>query len=441
MSNVNDGDQRKGGLKRDPKQQIDDLAKKLERVRQPAAQGPSRSTSTGGGAAAAARQSVSRARLARRTLQEARPLPPPPATRPALAATPRPPELTPEVQSQLSALQRNYTGLERKVLLSDVYDTVGRIESRLIALPAELDNLRRRGYLHSGQLEDRLGAIDEQWDVVMPQIQTSLKDHVRRLDQEMNIVQGKVNLANRGSATAIAAAETAVSSLESKANSAQSALRSLYGSIESELVDIERLVKKADWMIDQLLASPDIRLRDTEGPIAAVEAEWRRDGDEGPKGILYLTDQRLLFEQREEVVTKKKFGLFKAESEKIHTLHLDIAVHEIEKVEHSKEGGFLGVGKADILDMTCGGSAVLSRARFHLKGQNSSEWAAYIKRVQTGEIDADRHEGFILELADAAALAASFPSQCPNCLANLPEPPRGATRITCEFCGSSIGPL
>ena len=42
--------------------------------------------------------------------------------------------------------------------------------------------------------------------------------------------------------------------------------------------------------------------------VRAVKALWTRDEQEDktdPKGILFLTDQRLLFEQREEIATKK----------------------------------------------------------------------------------------------------------------------------------------
>jgi hypothetical protein len=152
--------------------------------------------------------------------------------------------------------------------------------------------------------------------------------------------------------------------------------------------------------------------------------------------VLFLTDQRLLFEQKEEVVTKKRFGLFKAESEVIQKLWLDIAVHDIASVEDSEEGGFLGMGKADILEMTCSGKAPISRARFHLKGQDSSDWRATIKRVQSGEMEAERHRQAVRKEPDL-----SFPTNCPNCLATLPEPHRGASYVKCEFCGSNIGPV
>ena len=37
-------------------------------------------------------------------------------------------------------------------------------------------------------------------------------------------------------------------------------------------------------------------------------------------------------------------------------------------------------------------------------------------------------------------IAAAFPTNCPNCYAQLEAPPRGVTSITCEFCGTVVTP-
>jgi len=155
---------------------------------------------------------------------------------------------------------------------------------------------------------------------------------------------------------------------------------------------------------------------------------------------LFLTDQRLLFEQREEVVTKKRFGLFKADSEMVQKLLIEAEIHEIDSIEHKEEGGFLGMGKDDIIEFVFAATAPVSRARFHLKGQDSADWAAMIKRIQTGDIDKDRSEEYVEELETAGIVSASFPAQCPNCFAAVPEQPRGVTSYTCEFCGAVITP-
>ncbi len=154
-----------------------------------------------------------------------------------------------------------------------------------------------------------------------------------------------------------------------------------------------------------------------------------------------MTDQRILFEQREEVVTKKVLGIFKSESEKHQRLLLEAQIAEVESVSHKEEGGFLGMGKDDILELVFAATVPVSRARFHLQGQDSSDWAVMLKRVQTGEIDEDRADEYVDDLEDADAIAASFPTQCPNCLAAVPAPPRGTSSLLCEFCGTVIKPV
>jgi hypothetical protein len=56
-------------------------------------------------------------------------------------------------------------------------------------MPLDLDALRRRGYVHSGQLEDRLAALDEKWDEMMPKVEAALNQQVPRLDRELDGVE------------------------------------------------------------------------------------------------------------------------------------------------------------------------------------------------------------------------------------------------------------
>jgi len=407
----------------------------------------------------AANRAAARARLARRAKTKPRRINRPPVrkstvrkpaaarpSRPSSTAAKRPTqaprkvEISPEEQAEIDRITREYESLEQDGSLGDIYDTVGEIETKLTKMPLDLDALRRRGYVHSGQLEDRLAALDEDWDEVMPKVEAELKRQASRLDRELDAVERKVAQMSSGTTAAISGAKTAVSTGQSKVSAAKSAISGMYDDLEAELYKIENEIRHIDWIMDQLDESPEIRLREAEGPIAAVEAFWHQDGDEGPKGVLYLTDQRLLFEQKEEVVTKKRFGIFKSESEMVQKLQLDIAAHDIESIKHKEEGGFLGMGKDDILELICSANAPVSRARFHLKGQDSSDWAGYIKRVQTGEINEDREEDYMEEIEEAEAKIGTFPTRCPNCFADVPVPPRGVSSVTCEFCGTTITP-
>ncbi len=401
-----------------------------------------------------ASQLAARARQKQQERQKA-PMPQPPARRPVTPAPAAPaappaaatagkvtagaaaaaPDLTPRVRQ----IQQQFTTLEGQAQLSDLYTAIGNIDKQLLDFPNTLESLRQSGYVHSGALEGLLEQLDSRWDEVRPRVEATLRDHVQRIDREMGQVQPQI-IGMQATESALRLGETLLNGLSRRIEAANTAVRGLYSPISTELDKIGWQLQRLSKMMALIAASPHIYLQKGEGPLAAVEAVWQRDGEKGPKGVLVLTDQRLLFEERDEVVTKRRFGIFKAESQKIQELHIETAVGEIQFTEAKKEGGFLGMGKDDILEMTFAATAPVSRARFHLQGQKSADWAELIKKIQSGEVDADRAGRYVAEAQALAETAASFPTTCPNCFAAIEPPGRGIMSVTCEFCGTIITP-
>ncbi|MEZ4592353.1 MAG: hypothetical protein R3D55_14600 [Chloroflexota bacterium] len=377
---------------------------------------------------------------ARKAAISQRPMPTPPARRPVKRAAVGT-AVSAELTSQIDRIHDKFERLESQAQLEDIFSAIGKIDNQLTELPFTLESLRDRGYVHSGRLEDKLEALDDKWDEVRPRVESAIAEQVTRLDRELDQTERQVTRLSNANAAVVKSVDSAVDSLGSRITAARRALDGLYDGIQTELYQIEYALGQVGKMLDLMAGSQEIRLQEAEGPLLAVKAEWQQDGDEGPKGYLFLTDQRLLFEQREEVVTKKRFGIFKAESEMVQKLLVAGQVHEIEQITHKEEGGFLGMGKDDILELVFAATANLSRARFHLDGQDSEDWAAMLNRIQSGEIDSDRSEAYLDELDAAEITSASFPEQCPNCFAAIPPQPRGVTVYTCEFCGATVPPL
>ena len=344
-----------------------------------------------------------------------------------------------ELQLRIDQIRNEYNRLRSAADLSDIRQAMGRFDARLAELPVELEGLRSRGYVHAGLLEQDIAGQQGQWQRTRPRVASMLRQQASRLRQPLRDVDKKVSGLSLRDAAAVAAAGAAVEAAQRQVDAARRGITGLYDGMESQLYGVESTLNRLDWMLQRFDASPHVRLRETEGPLLAAEAEWQRDGDEGPDGTLFLTDQRLFFEQDEEVAKEKLFGIFATAKEQAQRLLLEVPVHDIEKVAYSEEGGFLGMGKDELLDLVLGPRAEVSRARFHLKDQDSAEWAVWIKRAQTGEIDRDRAEANVEEVAAAEALI--FPAQCPSCFAPLPTPPRGATSTVCEFCGTVVYPI
>lgn len=375
----------------------------------------------------------------RQQQRQQRPMPQPPPRRPAAAKPATAVAPGDALANRVVQLQNEFASLETKAQLSSAYDAIGRLDQRLHDFAANLEKLRAQGYLHSGNLENELEALDSKWDDVRPRVEATLREHVQRLDRELEQVSRQIQRLQPNDSS-IRLGESLIGGLTRRVDAATAALDGLYGGLSRELDKVGWQISRLTKMMGLIAASPNVRLLPGEGPLTAVEAVWHQSGNSGPEGMLVLTEQRLLFEERTEVVTKKRFGIFKAESEKIQQVHIEVKVSEIESVGAKKEGGFLGMGKDDILELVLAASAPVSRARFHLKGQSGDDWSVLIKKAQTGEIDGERAAAYVDALETLAQTAASFPTTCPNCYAAVAPPARGVTSITCEFCGTIITP-
>jgi hypothetical protein len=151
---------------------------------------------------------------------------------------------------------------------------------------------------------------------------------------------------------------------------------------------------------------------------------------EGPEGVLYLTDERLIFEQKENIATKKVLFIT-TEKEKVQDLVFEVPVGQIDEVK-TRQKGFLG--HKEMMELLFAPEADLSGATLRLRDSDNEEWARLIGRVKSGEIAKERTRP-----KDEAAIEAarSAPTKCATCGATLSvEITRGMREITCEYCGS-----
>jgi hypothetical protein len=147
--------------------------------------------------------------------------------------------------------------------------------------------------------------------------------------------------------------------------------------------------------------------------------------------VLYLTDQRLLFEQKEKVATKKV--LFVATEKKlVQELLWQIPVVLVEEVKPSKEG-FLN--KDDYIELQLGSGAPFDVLHLHI-WHRADEWKALIQQAKAREFDSTRAISIDKAVAERVKNA---PTQCPSCGGVLNQVVlRGMESMTCEYCGAVI---
>jgi hypothetical protein len=359
-----------------------------------------------------------------------------PAVGAAMAGAAAGAALSENLQAQIDQFNR----LQDQIMLSPVNDDLEDIATAINALPANIENLRARGYVFKSYLERKVQTLTTQWTQLRPQVQTAVTTQSNALRMDANAVQAQLN--RRQLATA------PLASLEGKVGAALRNLQGMYDTLDDNINQTQQQLDDISWTLQQIEVA-SFGLLATEAPVEAVPANWKKPGDkDGVEGVLILTDQRLLFEQKEEVATKKVLFIA-TEKQKVQVLQWAVPVTQIEKATGSSRGL---MGKDDFLTITLaegGGLAdpqgkslyddagrPLRTTDIHLKGEKGEAWQGFIGRVKSGEIAKERT---VPVDTAAAETVANAPTKCPNCGATITQKiMRGQTEINCEFCGSVI---
>jgi hypothetical protein len=344
-------------------------------------------------------------------------------------------------EEEISELFESIGKLQEAAMLPTIGKDLDNLNVLVTQLPADLKQLRQRGYIHQAQFDDQVNDLVNRWDELSDQISESLFARQTELVDAANRLLDTVDRLYEPDATqtTVDSCWAGVRALQSRIESAHKSLVEMYDDQSKELDKIVSAIDRVEWMLDQLEAAK-FQLYEGEAPVRAAGAKWIRQGeDEGEEGILYLTDQRILFEQKEEKTTEK-FLFISVKKETIHELRFEATVSAIQQVKKSEiSGGLLGLGKSDALEFVFDHTANMSGALLKLLKDKSDTWIGLVNRVKSGEIDGERTGQAMAEAKKLDAALKEIPTNCPNCSAPIDqEIVRGATQIICNYCGSTI---
>jgi len=341
------------------------------------------------------------------------------------------------LREEIDALQREVESTQEDVRLASLRDEVEDLETNTTALPQRIRDLRAKGYVFEKQLESRAEDIKNRWGLIRPQANLQINKQSGQLVGEMRSAEGMMlQLASRAGSPAAAhpimqQLKSSLSTIESKVSAAQAAVRGMYDTFQANLQQLLKHLERVEWTLDQV-AEGCFKLTPTECAVMAVAAVWVKDGKEDkddPRGVLYLTDQRILFEQKQEIATKKVLFIT-TEKQKVQQLLVDTLSVHVQTVTATKQGLFKN---EDNLELTFASGAPFYKLNFHIDGQDSREWQALLGKVTSGQFDADRAVAPDQAAVDRIKHA---PSECPACGAAVTQPVlRGMDSLTCQYCG------
>jgi len=349
-------------------------------------------------------------------------------------ATPSPAQ---QIADEIRALQNKVNSLQDGVRLAKVRDAAEDMQTKVSSQPQRIITARGRGYVFEKDLEAQAQLFVDSWAMLYPNLQsqinlqsTALMNALRPIEMQMpQLTAAAYNpAAARGILNTM---QSAVSQLESKVSAAERTINGMYDQFDRQVSEFIRHMDQIEYTLTQL-AEASFRLLPTEGAIMAVKAVWCKTGKEqkdDPEGVLYLTDQRLIFEQKEEIVTKKV--LFVAtEKQKVQQLQLEAPVALAEGVQTSKAGL---LKNEDHIEIRFASGAPVQSAHFHI-WQDCAVWQGLINRAKSKDYDKGR--AVSIDQAEVEKVRAA-PTQCPACGGAITQQVlRGQDTIKCEFCGN-----
>jgi hypothetical protein len=324
----------------------------------------------------------------------------------------------PLTMADMLALQAEVNALQDVATLKAVHADLAGLENDMRSLERLLANLRSRGYLIEKSLEADITILSTQWERIKTNADLILEAQTRLLGEQMAGIQ-KSMAELLGMAANLQAArplymqvKSGIASTEAQADAADDAVVATYDAYADEVETLAAHLQWVGWMLDAL-STANFQLLATESGVAATEAVWERPGLEPENGILFLTDQRILWEDRVDDFELK----------------LDQPIANIQDVKKEVDEA---TGQ-EFLIFDLGANGPYPTVRFALAQAVGDAWLKMIRRARAGDYATDR--AVEIDPAELERIR-NAPKQCSNCGAGLTAPIlRGQTEIVCEYCG------
>ncbi|MBK8020174.1 MAG: hypothetical protein IPK19_01820 [Chloroflexi bacterium] len=338
--------------------------------------------------------------------------------------------------ARLSTLRLEFETVFRDATLHDLANEISELTRKVTSLPADIERIRSRGYVFAAYLEQKSGVLSHRWEESRRDAQRIVDTEAFRLRDDTERLRKAVERAETLSLKP-GALERELPDLDNELRlvkgmltDAQNRVRALYSTLSTDTNQTMAQIQNITWVLDERDEASFPFLAE-EGVFLAAKAEWQASGrgKDDPDGILILTDQRLIFEQKE--TTGKKLGLFGGK--KTQELEWAIPLHQVESVKAENKGLF---GGKDLLHFVFAAGAPLAEATVEVKGGVQCKfWAAQIERMTSGDVNDERAIPADPEVVEALR---SAPAACPACGGTLPQLVANQRQIDCDYCGHVI---
>jgi hypothetical protein len=335
----------------------------------------------------------------------------------------------------------NWDRIAGAAALATLFDALDDVSHNLDILDQKLSDVRARGYRFGRDWDGIIESLRLRWPEQRQISMRLLEDQRRVLERSAREVEQMLQQAAR-IPSQLGTAESRIASFQGSVLAAENRVRGTFDSVQQQAWKVQKEMDDAVFVLDAIDNASFDMLPDEHG-IAACKAIWTSDPEE-PEGLLYLTDGRVIFEQHQEVATKKV--LFVTTQKKlVQEMLWDSPIGAVDELESEDQRKFLRRKEMLTLRFNERTRDTPSDVTLQLIGTDNETWSSLIRRAKSGQIDAERfgapppEEQLAAEIeAEVMETEKELPTQCPNCNAPLPQVFKGMKQIECEYCGAVV---
>jgi len=313
---------------------------------------------------------------------------------------------------------------------SNITHNIESLNDQVHSLPTRITRVRQGNYRALTHLETDQASLSEMWSQLSPNLRTITSQrseavHFKTRDLQRVLTQhqrrSNYDLGN------LQNTESGLSELRLTLSDSQSQVASSLTPIEKRYQNIDQNLRMAESTVT-LVSDASFPWIEEETPIIATKA---KDLNNDVEGIITLTNLRFIFEQKKEIVLKKRFFIV-TEKKIVREVAVQKPIGMVTQLMKGRVGLLKGAG----LFVEFAEESGIPAMKFDTKGHEADWLTQGYNYIVSGQVDEEL----------AAASPESTQGQetpqlvaCPICGAPYNEIIyRGQTSVNCKYCGAAI---
>jgi hypothetical protein len=290
-----------------------------------------------------------------------------------------------DVQADKSQALARFKGLQEQITAQAYLKNVTETGQKLAGLSERLETLHGRGYAFGRDLKERIEALQARWLDVETEARAVTEQAVQPVETELRGLQLAYETLSTSEGVA---AEIQANKLAQKLTLIAQALTEATRQIDSVLGDVPDRIGHLETQL-VLLETYMKRIEEACFPFnrdetvyIAVEVEWKKGKNtkDNPDGIFYVTDQRLIMEQKE-----KQGGFMGLGGKIVQELAWQAPLSSVREVTPEIPGA------VELARFTFGEDGPFAETAIELRGGVDAAWfVTQVRRAISGEIDDER---------------------------------------------------